>query len=436
MRYLYLDNFRGFSDTLIPLKQVNFLVGENSTGKTSILALLHLLSHPMFWIEQLFNVPEYSFGGFQNIISAKSDNKKTFHIGYLETNEEKNSRPKILECYLMTFREQEGLPIIYRSSKVVENELIEVIVTKAFIRHKLSDWTKNNDYKLDAGLIFRRLKNKHDKKLSGSKQLSIPSSFLKTNVFSFFTRVEEQITKREKGQKKKSGLQVSFPVFSYDFVWLAPIRTKPKGIYGGLPVPFTPEGEHTPHLIKKQLKTKEAAQDFKSTLELFGRSSGLFKEVKIKSFGTETSAPFEIQIVLTDYALNINNVGYGVSQVLPLIVEIFSRFKESWFSVQQPEIHLHPKAQAALGDFIFKIASRESKYFLIETHSDYTIDRFRLNYKKRRVREIGSQVLFFERYKNGNIVHLVPISKRGEYINPPKSFRNFFIKEELKLLSL
>lgn len=33
MKYLYMDNFRGFQDTLLPLKDVNFFVGENSSGK-------------------------------------------------------------------------------------------------------------------------------------------------------------------------------------------------------------------------------------------------------------------------------------------------------------------------------------------------------------------------------------------------------------------
>src|SRR4051812_3768119 len=40
--HLFIDNFRGFSDAHIPLTEVNFLVGENSTGKTSVLGLLNL----------------------------------------------------------------------------------------------------------------------------------------------------------------------------------------------------------------------------------------------------------------------------------------------------------------------------------------------------------------------------------------------------------
>ncbi len=42
--YVFVDNFRGFTDTCIAITDVNFLVGENSTGKSSILALIKLIS--------------------------------------------------------------------------------------------------------------------------------------------------------------------------------------------------------------------------------------------------------------------------------------------------------------------------------------------------------------------------------------------------------
>ncbi|MDP6688819.1 MAG: AAA family ATPase [Alphaproteobacteria bacterium] len=83
-------------------------------------------------------------------------------------------------------------------------------------------------------------------------------------------------------------------------------------------------------------------------------------------------------------SVNIRNVGYGVSQSLPVIVEILSRSFGSRFAIQQPEVHLHPKAQAALGDLFYQLALVEEKRFIVETHSDFTIDRFMLNYRKKR----------------------------------------------------
>jgi predicted ATP-dependent endonuclease of OLD family len=84
MKYLFLDNFRGFKDTIIPLVDVNFLVGENSTGKTSLLTMLHMFSGP-----QLFMGQEYSsldtiqLGHFQEMVSAHADDQSYFRLGHI-----------------------------------------------------------------------------------------------------------------------------------------------------------------------------------------------------------------------------------------------------------------------------------------------------------------------------------------------------------------
>ena len=47
--------------------------------------------------------------------------------------------------------------------------------------------------------------------------------------------------------------------------------------------------------------------------------------------------------------------------------------------MQQPEVHLHPRAQAQLGSFLGYLAIKQKKQFLVETHSDYLVDRVRID---------------------------------------------------------
>jgi predicted ATPase len=170
-------------------------------------------------------------------------------------------------------------------------------------------------------------------------------------------------------------------------------------------------------------------------MERFGKESGLFKHVGIKEFGDEPSAPFEVTVTLEEQPLTVNTVGYGVSQALPVVVELISRKSNTSFSIQQPEVHLHPKAQAALGDLLFAVASEESKGLFIETHSDCLVDRFRLNFRQRKGPD--SQVLFFERVEGRNTVHVLPIAQNGEYPETqPLSFRAFFLNEQRKILGI
>ena len=220
-------------------------------------------------------------------------------------------------------------------------------------------------------------------------------------------------------------------------VWLAPIRTRPRKTYDEYKLEYSPEGEHTPFLIKRILDAKSEALKFRRFLKRIGNASGLFESVLIKKYGTSATAPFELDITLNSKALSISNVGYGVSQALPVIVELFARPKFTRFAIQQPEVHLHPKAQAALGDIIFELAQLEQKKFILETHSDYLIDRFRLNYRNNPSAAPNAQVLFFERTEFGNKVHEINIQKDGSMsTDQPKAYRRFFVNESLRLLSL
>ena len=245
--------------------------------------------------------------------------------------------------------------------------------------------------------------------------------------------VETQIT----GNEFKESIFFEMPLGLSDFVWLAPIRTRPRRTYDGYGKEFNPEGEHTPYELRKRLLPTNRAKGFCSALEKFGKSSGLFRKVSIHNLGKGAAAPFELLVTLSGSALRINSVGYGVSQALPVIVEMLVQDKGSWFAIQQPEVHLHPRAQAALGDLLFQMSELEQKHFIIETHSDFMIDRFRLNMQTTKQHKVKAQVLFFERLGEGNKLSIIPIESDGEYSSEqPKMFRDFFLKEQLSILGI
>jgi hypothetical protein len=215
---------------------------------------------------------------------------------------------------------------------------------------------------------------------------------------------------------------------------IAPIRTKPRRTYDEYTLEFSSEGDHTPYLIRQLKRGRKTRQGLDKYLSAFGRDSGLFKSIDLREFGRRPDSPFALEATLGTTPLGLQNVGYGVSQSLPVVVELFARPKGTHFAIQQPEVHLHPRAQAALGDVFFRLAVDDGKVFFIETHSDFTIDRFRLNYRKAKKRP-DAQVLFFERNGKGNRVTPLVFTENGEYPEEqPTSFRDFFLKEQLDLL--
>ena len=115
---------------------------------------------------------------------------------------------------------------------------------------------------------------------------------------------------------------------------------------------------------------------------------------------------------------------------------MFIRGKSTWYAIQQPEVHLHPKAQAAFGELILQLSIVDDKSFIVETHSDFTIDRFRTALRKSQ-KSVSSGILYFERKSGKNSAHRIEINSDGELVGKlPKGYRDFFIKEELSFLGI
>ncbi|MDQ1350584.1 MAG: hypothetical protein QG657_886 [Acidobacteriota bacterium] len=438
MKYVYVDNFRGFQDTLIPIKKVNFLIGENSTGKTSILSLLNLLSAPQFWQQYEFNTDQVEMGNFKNIASIQSKNLDNFRIGFLmdeSVTKDKNNAALVL----LTFSNEKDLPFLSQFNYLDQQVEMEFKISEGSIMH-WSEVAKNID--LSPAGVLEKIDNwgtdVDDKKLKpvtdfpSFKKVRMPPMF-----YFFITDVYLKRVKDKDSTPPFSPFQPLTQGVLAPFIWIAPIRSKPRRTYDRFKYTFSPEGEHSPYLIKQLLTDGKSRKSFLRFIEDFGVESNLLNSVAITSFGNDPSSPFELMVRLNEKLININYVGYGISQCLPLLVELFSREKSAWYAVQQPEVHLHPKAQAALGSLIHNLALTEDKNFLIETHSDYIIDRFRLNCRRDAKAKIDSQVLYFERTQQGNTVYPVDIEESGNYSeNQPKSFRDFFVKEQMDLLSL
>lgn len=120
---------------------------------------------------------------------------------------------------------------------------------------------------------------------------------------------------------------------------------------------------------------------------------------------------------------DLTNVGVGVSQVLPIIVDALLADYGSLLILEQPELHLHPKVQARLADFLISI-QRSGKQVILETHSEYMIDRLRLRIaqdESMRLKEDIS-ILFSKKSDGETVLEEIEVNEFGAIVNWPKDF--------------
>ncbi|MEP0202223.1 MAG: AAA family ATPase [Halioglobus sp.] len=436
MKLLYADNFRGFKDTIIPLSQVNFFVGENSAGKSSILGLIKLLSSRQLWQDSHAYDDELMWESFDDFVSANAKNKKRFTIGYgkEERSFDNDTRTSFVQSVLISFMSDKGRA---RVSKITWNG-IKSIFTIRFVNTRMYlrvDQRKEQEESIEEGIphLLEAL-DFHNAFIKGGKKIEssvTPSFFPLMMLPSAFRDIPEM-------DLEKTGVFYLDKLYD-SLVWLAPIRTSPRRSYDGTGKEFSSDGKHTPYQLKSILGNRRENRNILDRLESFGKDSHLFEDLEVKKFGASATDPFELSAKINGSNLRINNVGYGVSQSLPIVIEALNSDDGSTLCIQQPEVHLHPRAQASLANVILDTAIDHRKNYIIETHSDFCIDRYRILLRRSSTNSptIKTQIIFFENRKDGNVAHVMKLGERGELPKEvPNSYREFFIREEMDLLGL
>jgi len=439
MDQIIFEGVRCFHDfNTCPIKPITLLVGENSTGKTTFLALTRIA-----WdiIEgnsdkDLFNEEPFLLGSYDQVASfrgGRAGRVKSFMIGMqLDINQNSNQKA------LFGINSKITANFIQLGSESVLDEWCYK-TDKYYLKIKARHISKENPFEitiqtLQGSLLFPPLPYYLTDKEHPLNSLNfiLSKDFLNAEQKSNIVVSEKDTLTLSKMANEYSQSLGQRP---YAF---APIRTKPKRTYDPLKTVYDPEGSHVPMLLNKILTDESKEGELlRKALGFFGETSGLFKKIEVKRKGDKNSDPFQIGVKTTGPSFNLIDVGYGVSQALPIIVDIILNPDGSTFLLQQPEVHLHPRAQAGLGSFLVYTAKEQNKKFVIETHSDYLIDRIRMDVRdKKYLNPDDIAILYFENSQGNVKIHELGLDEYGNIIDAPSTYRQFFLEEERRILGI
>ena len=439
-RELILQDVRCFQgEQRGSLRPITLLVGENSTGKTTFLGCYSVL-HRVFsrWraVEHLdFNEEPFLMGSFRDIVRTRrgrSGRINKFKLGFTIAHPRgKNGRSYPL---LVTFSEKGSQPVVSSFR-----------------------W----QFDAESFLELRRGESGQTILIIPNRAATIDLPFDSFPMLSVLTDPEAQrwfLTRIPDGQPVIDYLQRLFPDRKArrratlpdmpPLIPVAPLRSKPKRTYDPVRETATPDGEHIPMMMMRLDRTdKEHWSSLRDNLVAFGRRSGLFSDIRIKRHGRQMSDPFQLRVkVRSGSYSNIVDAGYGISQSLPILVDVLA--EEPSFSggrgrihrrgrsflLQQPEVHLHPRGQAELASLFIESYTKRGDWFLIETHSDYIVDRVRIAVRKQMLKADDVSILYFEPHGDAVGIHSMTLDDHGNLQDAPNGYRDFFVRETDRLL--
>ena len=107
--------------------------------------------------------------------------------------------------------------------------------------------------------------------------------------------------------------------------------------------------------------------------------------------------------------LHPNNIGFGITYVLPIIVSGLIAQKGCMMIVENPEAHLHPSGQSRIGQFLGRIAGSGIQV-VVETHSEHVINGVRLATLKKSISPKKVSILYFSQDTRAGTPKVEPIN--------------------------
>ena len=411
------------------IRPLTFLIGENSTGKSTVLGCLQAMNQfvSTYGASMDFNVSPYQMGIFEDVCRRENPKNTSFKLGFeAKSNEGIGTNFK----FELIFSEQpdRAIPVVKEARLIFDDGEIRFIHKKELI----SSISKEFEFNLT-----KERNKKVFTIVSSGEILSFALDYTRVLESRLrLHRIEERSEKLNSVEEQLYEFMISknyrhlFDVLYFSCFNIPPIRSEPQRT-------FDPLSSIGSAITLRNISFKKGKdwEQLKEKLIDFGKHSGLFSDVQVKNLGDSLSSSFQLEFKIRQaQATNLMYVGYGISQILPILVRVL-REKDHTFLMQQPEVHLHPKAQAALTSLFIELTKQRNNNFIIETHSDHMIDRARIEIMKGKIKPEDVSLIYLEAKGKDVEVYNLGFDKLANFSpDPPINYRSFFLKEEDALL--
>lgn len=436
LKQLRIQNFKGWKDTgTIRMAPISLFFGANSSGKSSIGQFLMMLKQT---VESPDRKAVFYPGGKNSAVQLGSYQEMVFHRDRENkiTFDYRWSVPEILKFKdpvtgqafsgdNLSFHAEVGLGDKDQHTLVLDQlkyELFEEDKSRLSIGMERKSDAKS-DYKVDA--TNYTLKRKQGR-------VWYPGAPVR------FYGFPDEVVAYHQNADFVQALNLRHEKLYRSLCYLGPLRTKAERLYswtGMEPESVGYSGENTIAAIlaarnrKISLGYKRPAKPFEEIVALKLKEMGLIEEFKVNPI-SEQRQEYEVKVRTNGSMdwVDLPDVGFGISQVLPVLVQCFYAPAGSIILMEQPEIHLHPNAQSALADVMIDVInSREDSsdrniQLVIETHSEHFLRRLQRRIAEDAVPQDKVSAYFANIAKTPATLEPLQIDIFGNIQNWPENF--------------
>jgi len=417
-----LKNFKCFKETDVELSRITVLTGENSSGKSSliygILAPFQSNGFP-FYLSP--NGKYVNMGDFRNISFNNSINNEIEidTSGYLRQDEGDYNFKTIWE-----FDKNSKMPVLKQME--YDHFYIDGCQIKKDKDKYLITFTKNADYRKFEIACSDQMPEKERRRIQETFELVESPHGIRFKNLDDIQYIHTKLL-------DDAFVDFSQPIYGYGkyFInFIGPFRLPPERTYYRKAKAEERVGTSGEGYIDQILEWEhQKAPEFNKLISILKKLE-LIHSLKTKQL---KGGRFEINVKTKSKGVwaSLTDVGFGISQFLPIIVADLQLgiavshedyTTESTLILAQPEIHLHPSVQASLADYFVNQIKETGKQYIIETHSEYFLNRLRLDIVKGKLDPADISVYYFEPSPDGSITYRIEFTKDGQIKNAPKGF--------------
>ncbi|MCS6805949.1 MAG: DUF3696 domain-containing protein [Acidobacteriota bacterium] len=418
---LRIVNFKCLADTgELEIRPLTFLVGPNSSGKSSLfqalLALRQTVDSADIENPLAANDGWVKLGGYSDFVHRHETNRRLeFYLDFFWLLPEELQ--KLFPTWRVTSQSDFRLRVAFHYDpqttqvKLAEGELSVARPAQFSQRVRLQDvpeahyecqlkWPQDGDEKEWRFETVQPIK------------------------FYGFAVSPQQVQEGMLGLLYSQILSLALQNELQNLLYIGPLREYPQRVYvtsGQVPQHVGTRGERAVEVLWAAHRTERLSQLLRRVqdwVKEFGIASGL----KLNRLGKTNHYTVVLIDPNTGLEVNLSDVGFGASQLVPIIVGCLYAPLGCLLLIEQPEIHLHPKAQAQLGDLFIEATQQKDRRVIIETHSEHILARVRRRIAEGKIGREDVAIYYFQPTPRGSQVREIMLNKYGQYEDFPEGF--------------